>query len=164
MAYLLDTNVFIGVKNSHYGFDFCPAFWDWLILKHEAGIVFSVAKVREELLAGEDRLSDWARGRGSNFFRSPTEADLQSLATVRRWVEAQRYLPAAISAFLQKADYYLVAQALAGGHTVVTHEVPADTQHRVKIPNACEGVGVRCINTLQMLCMEQARFVLGSTP
>ena len=34
MAYLLDADVLIGAKNLHYGFDFCPAFWDWLILKH----------------------------------------------------------------------------------------------------------------------------------
>ncbi len=32
MPYLLDTNVFIQAKNLHYGFDFCPAFWDWLKL------------------------------------------------------------------------------------------------------------------------------------
>ena len=29
--YLLDANVFIQAKNLHYGFDFCPAFWDWLV-------------------------------------------------------------------------------------------------------------------------------------
>ena len=26
--YLLDANGFIQAKNLHYGFDFCPAFWD----------------------------------------------------------------------------------------------------------------------------------------
>jgi hypothetical protein len=31
MAYLLDANVFIAAKNLHYGLDFCPAFWDWLV-------------------------------------------------------------------------------------------------------------------------------------
>ena len=30
MAYLLDSNVFIEAKRLHYGFDFCPAFWDWI--------------------------------------------------------------------------------------------------------------------------------------
>jgi hypothetical protein len=29
--YLLDANVFIQAKNLHYGFDFCPAFWAWLL-------------------------------------------------------------------------------------------------------------------------------------
>ena len=35
MAYLLDANVFIQAKNLHYGLDFCPAFWEWLIV-HDA--------------------------------------------------------------------------------------------------------------------------------
>lgn len=35
--YLLDANVFIQAKNLHYGFDFCPAFWDWLVVQNEAG-------------------------------------------------------------------------------------------------------------------------------
>lgn len=34
MAYLLDANVFIEAKRRHYGFDFCPAFWDWLDARH----------------------------------------------------------------------------------------------------------------------------------
>ena len=37
MAYLLDSNVFIQAKNLHYGLDFCPAFWDWLIARVEPG-------------------------------------------------------------------------------------------------------------------------------
>ena len=36
MAYLLDANVFISAKNLHYGFDFCPAFWDWIIARTRA--------------------------------------------------------------------------------------------------------------------------------
>lgn len=34
MPYLLDANVFIQAKRLHYGMDFCPAFWDWLIAKN----------------------------------------------------------------------------------------------------------------------------------
>jgi len=30
VAYLLDSDVLIRAKNDHYGFDFCPGFWDWL--------------------------------------------------------------------------------------------------------------------------------------
>jgi hypothetical protein len=32
VSYLLDANVFIAAKRMHYGFDFCPAFWDWHML------------------------------------------------------------------------------------------------------------------------------------
>lgn len=46
MAYLLDTNVFIQAKNLHYGFDFCPAFRDWLAWAHEQGKVFRIEGVR----------------------------------------------------------------------------------------------------------------------
>ena len=164
MAYLLDADVLISAKNLHYGFDFCPAFWDWLIAKHEAGVVFSVERVGDELQAVEDPLAEWARERGPGFFRSPTEADFQSLDVVRRWAEGHGYRPRAIEIFVQRGDYYLVGQALAGGHTVVTHEVPADTPRVVKIPNACIGTGVKYITTFQMLRMERARFVLGATP
>ena len=52
MPYLLDANVFIQAKNLHYGLDFCPAFWEWLIDRNAAGSVFSIEKV------GEDRLRD----------------------------------------------------------------------------------------------------------
>ena len=37
-----------------------------------------------------------------------------------------------MNTFLQVADYYLVAQAHAGQHTVVTHEVPAATPRKIK--------------------------------
>ena len=37
MAYLLDANVFISAKNLHYGLDFCPAFWDWIIATNASG-------------------------------------------------------------------------------------------------------------------------------
>ena len=61
MAYLLDTNVFIEAKNRHYGFDFCPAFWDWIDHAHQAGTVFSIDKVAGELGAVDDELESLAR-------------------------------------------------------------------------------------------------------
>ncbi len=47
MAYLLDSDVFMQAKNLHYGFDFCPAFWDWIDTGAASGSVLSVDKVRE---------------------------------------------------------------------------------------------------------------------
>ena len=67
-----------------------------------------------------------------------------------------------MAAFLQVADYWLVAHALAHQRTVVTHEVPAETIRKIKIPNACIGLGVACITPYEMLRRERARFVLGS--
>ena len=39
-TYLLDANIFIQAKNLHYGFDFCPAFWEWIDEAHSAGVVY----------------------------------------------------------------------------------------------------------------------------
>jgi len=161
VAYLLDSDVFIQAKNLHYGLDFCPAFWEWLIQRNADGAVFSIEKVGDEIEAGADELSDWAGGRGPGFFLKPDQPILASLAAVSDWVGGHGYEPAAISTFLQGADYYLVAHGLAHGHVVVTHEVPAASVKRIKIPNVCIGMGVKCMTPYEMLRVEQARFVLG---
>ncbi len=57
--------------------------------------------------------------------------------------------------------YYLVAHAHAHGHVVVTHEVVVHSTKKIKIPNACIGLGVKCMTPYEMLRAERARFVLG---
>lgn len=69
MSYLLDANVFIQAKNLHYGLDFCPAFWDWLLANNATGTLFSIDKVADELAAGADELTDWMQQHGNGLFR-----------------------------------------------------------------------------------------------
>ena len=160
MTYLLDANVFIQAKNLHYGLDFCPAFWDWLVERNAEGQVLSIERVLDELAAGSDELGQWAAGRGPGFFVRPDAAILPSLRSVSAWATGQGYDPAAVSTFLQLADYYLVAHALAHEHTVVTHEVASTSTKKIKIPDACIGLGIKCMNPFEMLRRERARFVL----
>jgi hypothetical protein len=141
MAYLLDANVFIQAKNLHYGPDFCPAFWDWLIRENAAGTVFSIEKVGDELQAGADDLAIWASARGVGFFLPPDAAVVNAFGQVSMWANSQSYEPAAISTFLQVADYYLVAHALAHGFIIVTHEIASASTRRIKIPNAASASG-----------------------
>lgn len=162
MAYLLDANVFIQGKNLHYGLDFCPAFWDWLIAGNQNGRVFSIEKVGDELASGADELSVWAAQRGEGFFVKPDVAVLPALGQVSAWATGQSYDPAAVSTFLQVADFYLVAHALAYKHAVVTHEIPSDSRKRIKIPTACIALGVKCVTPWEMLRRERANFVLGA--
>lgn len=164
MAYLLDANVFIQAKNLHYGLDFCPAFWDWLIDANARGLVYSIEKVGDELDAVADELTAWASARGPGFFLKPDTAMLTALAPLSSWVNGQGYEPAAVNTFLQVADYYLVAHALAHKHVVVTHEVPSASTKKIKIPNVCIGVDVKCMTPYEMLRLERARFVLGAPP
>lgn len=161
MAYLLDANVFIQAKNLQYGLDFCPAFWDWLVQENASANVFSIEKVGDELLAGDDELSVWAADQGAELFLPPDSKVLPSLGTVSDWVTGQGYEAAAVNTFLQVADYYLVAHAHAHNLTVVTHEIASESVRKVKIPNVCIGLGVKFVTPYEMLRNEKARFVLS---
>lgn len=153
MAYLLDADVFIQAKNLHYGFEFCPAFWDWLIAANTARNVFSIEKVADELKAGSDELADWAGRRAPGFFLEPGLGHWPAIPT-----------SGGLNTFLQLADYYLVAHALAHGQTVVTHEIPSTSTKRIKIPDACLGLRIKCVTPFEMLRNEKARFILGPHP
>jgi hypothetical protein len=161
MAYLLDADVFIRAKNLHYGLDFCPAFWEWLVEQNAAGTVFSIERVGDEVKAVEDELSEWADSRDDGFFLKPDASVFPALAEVSAWVNGQNYDVSAINTFLQVGDYYLVSQARAAGHTVVTHEVPAASRRKIKIPDVCIGMGIKCMSPYEMLRTERARFVLS---
>ena len=160
MPYLLDANVFITAKRLHYGFDFCPGFWDWLRAVHRDGLLFSIESVRDELTGQQDDLAQWIGNLPGGFFLRPGAATLNSYETVTRWAADPRYSTPARNNFLNTADYHLVAQAHEGGHTVVTHEVPAGSPNRIKIPDACVGLGVGCLLPHELLRRERARFVL----
>jgi hypothetical protein len=162
MAYLLDANVFIQAKNLHYGLDFCPAFWQWLIENNTAGIVYSIEKVGDEINAGADELSNWAEQCDETFFLKPDKIILPALATVSQWVTQHGYDPAAVNTFLQVADYYLIAHAVAHKFIVVTHEKAAGSKKKIKIPDVCIGLGIKCMTPFEMLRHERARFILGA--
>lgn len=160
MAYLLDTNVFIAAKNNYYGFDFCPAFWDWLNMATEEGVVRSVERVYDELIERGDDLSDWARDRRGLFLALGAD-DVAGVAAVNRWArDSSQYTAGAKADFASKADSFLVAQAMGGGHTVVTHETIRDSKATVKVPNAAAAHGVPFCTPFHMLRVERARFVL----
>lgn len=161
MSYLLDSNIFIQAKNMHYGFDFCPAFWNWLKEENSSGTVYSIAKVGDELIAGDDELAEWAKEQTDSFFLPVKTEMLQHMAAVSTWVTSQSYTQAAIDTFLSVADYYLVVHALTTGYTVFTHERPAGSRKYVKIPDVCVGLGIKMMSPYEMLRKERARFVLG---
>lgn len=161
MAYLIDANVFIQAKNLQYGFDFCPAFSDWLERTYAAGRLLSIRQVGDELSSGGDELATWAETLDDGFFPAPNALVLAAAQQVSKWVVQQGYEPAAVNTFLQVADFWLVAAALAGNHILVTHEVTSPSTRKIKIPNVCVGLGVDFMSPYQMLRREQARFILG---
>lgn len=76
-TYFVDADVFITAKNRYYAFEICPGFWKSIVRKHHDGRVYSIDRVRSELLAGRETedLVQWTKNsvpRG--FFRNVDEA------------------------------------------------------------------------------------------
>lgn len=164
--FLVDTNVLVDAKNKYFGFGFCPAFWDWLVLMFEAGIVFSVKAVLDEInnYAVRDDLQDWADRMDRGFFLSSDKAaDTAYFGVVTDWA----YLSSGksdveVRKFLEKADSSLISKALAHGHTVVSLETSRQRKGVVKIPAACKGLGIECIDTFELLRRFNPEFVLSA--
>ncbi|SPT52850.1 Uncharacterised protein [Actinomyces bovis] len=150
--YLVDANVLIEAKNRYYAFDIAPGFWDWLSQAYGEGRVFSIDAVRKEILQGEDELSQWAKIH-REFFHPLDQKTTPFFSKLSIWTQSQNFTPAARDAFTaEAADYLLVAFAAAHACTVVTHETAGSgSRKRVKIPDACKALDVKCVNTFEML-------------
>lgn len=161
MAYLIDANVLIEAKNAHYGFGFCPGFWDWLVQANAAGDLFVIPQVLDEIAKGKDQLKNWCSMLPSLRAAGPPNLS-SSMTAVATWVASQSYTPAALATFLSVADYPLVAYAHAASHIVVTHEVAVAqvSSKRVKIPEPCKALGIQYMTPYQMLQVEGASLII----
>lgn len=158
--YVLDANIFIQSNQAHYGLDFVPAFWDWLDRSYAQGLLTSIQPIGAEIAAGNDALSEWAADRPDLFV--PMDASCgPSLVALAAWADGAEFIPAAVAEFLSAADYQLVAYAHAHKLTVVTMEKSEpQRRNKVKIPEACNSVGVQWKTPYDMLRHEKASFVL----
>ena len=90
-TYLVDSDVFITARNLYYSFDLCPGFLKSVLHHHRLGRVFSVDRVRSELLAGSktDDLVGWVRDEVPSGFFLPvdTGAVLRAYTDIMMWVQ-----------------------------------------------------------------------------
>ncbi|WP_309132620.1 DUF4411 family protein [Brevibacterium sp.] len=159
--YLLDANVLIEAKNRYYSFETAPGFWDWLELMHQKSGACSIDAVFEELTVGDDELAHWAR-QHQDFFREVDRHATRHFAELTGWAVSQSYTDAALAGFTgNNADYLLVAHARGHDFTVVTHERSKPlARKRVLIPDACQAMNVKTLDTFEMLRRTEARFDL----
>lgn len=162
--YLVDSDVFITAKNLYYSFDICPGFWKCLIHHHSKGRVFSIDRVRSELLAGhrKDNLVRWVRAEVPTSFFVPVDTDVvvRAYIEIMMWVQRQpQYFDHAKAKFATGADGWLVAYSRVHGTTVVTIEQSApQSRKEVKLPDVCDHFQVRKENTFAMLRALGTRF------
>jgi hypothetical protein len=147
--YIIDTNVFIQGKNFHYNFDFCKGFWDWVEHSHAQGVVFSIQKVKDELMVGNkgDLARIWAQNMSASFFLEDVKDDkvMAAYREVMTWAaKDQHYQAAAIAKFSDssKADAFLLAYAKAYGVVIVTQEFSEPNKKKeIPIPDAAIKIG-----------------------
>jgi hypothetical protein len=161
--FLLDANTFIEAHQSYYAFDICPGFWLALIRQNAAKRLYSIDKVKSELLAGHDKLSDWVKDRAKEFFKATADRNVAiEFGNLVNWVQNQaQFTTEAKAEFAAVADGWVIAYAKANGLIVVTHEEYApDAKKKVPMPNVCLQFGVDYCNTFEMLTELGIRLVL----
>lgn len=164
-CYVLDTNFFIQAHRMHYPFDVFPTFWTKIEELASQGILLSIDKVRQELRHNRDALTLWVEESLPEGFFVASETAIQQYAQVATWAtsRADHYKPAALNEFLHadEADAWLVAYSLAdvGNRILITHEVSQpNAKNKIKIPEPCDALGVRYLNSISMFRELGVRF------
>ena len=160
MIYLLDANTLIDAKRDYFEIDRVPEFWEWIQHQGELGRIKIPIEVYEEFEEAKnpdgtrDSLAEWA---SNHAVRKALilEEDVDRKIMAR--VISDGYCPDPTDQEIEKMgrDPFLIAHALwdASQRTVVTTEISKPSKRRAnrKIPDVCNDLGVRCINSFQLL-------------
>jgi len=158
-VYLLDADVLITAKNRYYSFKICPGFWESLLHHHSREVVYSIDKVKQELLPSNKKskedLVKWIKQYVPKAFFLSCNRDevIEAYRKVIHWsTGCPRYEDTAKADFAKGADGWLVAYASATGHIVVTQETSRpDSRSTIKLPDVCKAFRVKYKDTFAML-------------
>ena len=137
-------------------------FWAFLDEKLEEGRIRSPRAVYQEIARNEepdDDLARWFKNRRQRgLCVSPTKDVQEEFKKIANFVMGSYEQPQ-VAEFLKGADPWLIAHAVATEGVVVTLETDQKPEaRRIRIPDVCGKVGVRCINTVRMLEELKAEF------
>lgn len=147
VRYSLDTSALLNAWQRNYPPDVFPTLWDNLDGLINDGILIATEEVLVELEKKEgDAVHNWAKQRPAMFV--PIDGQIQQVVSTI----LQNY-PRLIDNRTNRsgADPFVVALAVVEGCTVVTGERPSGNPARPKIPDVCDGMGVRCIGMVDLI-------------
>lgn len=160
-TFLIDSNALITPYKLYYPFDFARRFWDQLFEKIERKEVILLDLIMDELLKGEDDLSDWISGIDPSFILDRREAGiLGKYGEVLSHLQTSGlYQEKALTSWSKShvADPWLIATAHTYGYTVITLEKPngglqgPNKVGSAKIPDVCEVFNVPCKDLFYMM-------------
>lgn len=164
LYYLVDSDVLITAKNRYYAFDICPRFWKSLLDCHQEKRVFSITRVRGELLRGkqDDELVHWVKSKVPTgfFLEEGIPEVVDAYGKIMVWLESHsHYSDPARAEFSRSADAWLVAFAHVHNAIIVTNERSApNSKKNVKLPDVCQEFNVKQEDTFAMLRSLGVRF------
>ena len=152
IVYWADADVFIQAKNGPYKFERVPQFWSFLAEQIRVGSIRCPKKVYDELTDGKDQLAQWCKTRRRDLCAQASRDVQRCFGNVATHVHGNYSAPKAAE-FLSGGDGWVIAHAMEMGVSgiVVTQESERHHNAKVKVPTVCQAIGVRCINTYEML-------------
>lgn len=160
--FIVDTNFFIQSHHTSYPLDVAVSFWEKVKILAHNGILKSIDKVHYEIFEkfkGEDEIKKWCRNNLPDkfFYNTETQEIIDNWRKLIKWANSMRnhYTPQAIDEFLEyeNADAWLIAFALTNKEkfVIVTYEIREPRRkNKIKIPDACDVIGVNCIGIIEM--------------
>lgn len=155
--YCLDANVLITAWNSYYSMKFCPEYWDILNELGKQRKIFLPDAVKDEILKTEDDLSAWLK-QSDILIRKVDGSVTKCLQEIYSANPLHETLVDNIKG-RSLADPWLIAHAMNESATIVTKEMKTlSDSKRIRIPNVCENMNIRCINDFEFIEELSIRF------
>lgn len=151
MSYWHDADVFIQAKNKTYKFGRVPQFWAFLSAQLELGTIKVPKVVYDELVKINDELAAWCKTRKTKGLCIHPDKNVQTCYRQVATHVMSKYADHHANEFLRGGDGWVIAHAMAEGGIVVTQESENSKKKKVKVPTVCKALGVRCIDTFDML-------------
>ena len=147
--YCLDSNVLIQAWQKYYSPKICPTYWEVLNSLGVQHRLFIPAVVKEEIMRTDDDLSKWIKT-----CKIPVLKINESVGQCLRQIYAanpRHQFLADNTKQRSLADPWVIAFAMSEDACVVTKEekITAINTEKLKIPNVCENMHVRCINDFE---------------
>ncbi|MBL7165712.1 MAG: DUF4411 family protein [Dehalococcoidales bacterium] len=145
MEYSLDSSAIIETWVRGFPPELFPLVWSKLEELIQNEVLRASEEVLIELEKKDDRVYQWAMQRPHMFLPStvPIQRCVKDiLAQYPRLIDTRKNRSG--------ADPFVIAVAMLHGCAVISEENPTYSMNRPKIPDVCAGLGIRCLNMLQL--------------
>lgn len=157
--YCLDTNFFIEAWNKYYSPEFCFGYWEIIEKLGREDIVFVPEMVKTEIDKYDDNLKKWFHDK--SFLIKEINTSVQDCLKKIYAADKNHQRLVDSTKGRSAADPWVIAHAFSEGATVVTKEFKESNPDtaRIKIPNVCENMGIKCIDDFEFIKELKITFV-----